>query len=537
MRSRGLTVLPLLFVFACTRPAPPNPITAEGILADVRALSDDSFEGRGPGTDADRRARAWIAERLSAIGFSPGAADGSWEQPVPLVGVDTKPPEAWTFRGKSAEVSFRPAEDFMINEGPAEPEVSLPKTEVVFVGYGIRAPEENWDDFKGVDVRGKVVLMLNNDPDWDPALFAGTKRLYYGRWTYKFESAAHEGAAGAILIHTDESAGYGWNVVRTSWSGPQFELAGRDGPRCLVKGWLTEEAANRMVALGGFSLADLVAKARSRDFRPVPLGVTTAVDLAADITRVDSANVIGVLDGHDDALASEAVLYTAHHDHLGIGPPDETGDTIYNGALDNAAGVAQVLSIANAFAHLPARPKRTVVALFVAGEEQGLLGSQYYAEHPTFPRDKIVAEINIDGGNIFGRTKDVAVIGYGKSTLEDLLKDAATAQDRVVVPEPEPDKGYYYRSDQINFARIGIPSLYFKSGFDYRDRPQGWGKEQSDQWRRERYHQPSDEIYEAWDLSGMAEDAALAFEVGRKVAFGEATPSWYPGDEFAAMKP
>jgi hypothetical protein len=516
---------------------PVSRITAAGILADTKALSDDAMGGRGPGSPGDRKARAYLAKRLKAIGFEPGGPGGSWEQPFPIVGVTMEHPPLWKFSTASGEsASFRWWDEFIGNSGVQAPKVSITNAEVVFVGYAIEAPEFKWDDFKGVDVAGKILLILNNDPDWDESLFAGKKRLYYGRWDYKYESAARHGAAGAIIVHTEPSAGYGWNVVQTSWSGTSFELPSRDERRVRLRSWMTEDAARRLVKTAGKSLDELVAAAKKREFKPVPLGITTSLAFNVKLENTETANVIGILRGADPVLRDEAMIYTAHHDHLGIGAPDAKGDKIYNGALDNASGCAQVLAIAEAFAATAPRGKRSIVALFVGGEEQGLLGSEYYAAHPTIPVDKIAANLNIDGGNIFGRTSDVAIIGKGKSDLELRLVAAAQSQRRTVVDEPEPDKGYYYRSDQLNFARAGVPALYFKSGQAYIGRPDGWGRDKEAEYRKTRYHQPSDVVTPEWDVSGMVEDDVLAYRVGWDVSHGGPLPAWFPGDEFEAKR-
>ncbi len=507
-------------------------ITPEGILADIRVLSADDMEGRGPGTPGDRKARAYIAKRLEAMGYRPAGPGGGWEQTVPMVRVQAVNPGPWSFRAGDRREDLAWWKDCIYACGSQSPEVKIENAGIVFVGYGIQAPEEKWDDFKGADVRGKVLLMMNDDPDWDPALFGGKRRTYYGRWTYKYESAARQGALGAIIIHTDPSAGYGWNVVQTSWSGPQFELTRTGEPTVQVKGWVTEDAARRLAKLAGQDLDALIGAARSREFRPVPLGVTTSLTFRSEVGKSESANVLGILPGSDPELSKQAVVYSAHHDHLGVGEPDATGDRIYNGALDNASGVSQILAAAGAFAALPERPKRSVLIAAVAAEEQGLLGSEYYCAHPTIAPSRLVAEINVDGGNVFGRTKDVAIVGRGKSDLEDWLAAAAEKQGRYIVDEPDPDKGYYYRSDQLNFAKIGVPALYFRSGYGYVGRPADWGRERNDEYRRLHYHQPSDQVDPSWDLSGMAEDVRLAFEVGLRAASGGPMPKWRPGIEF-----
>ncbi len=508
-------------------------ITAEGLRDDITELSSNRFEGRGPGSDGDRRARGWLAGRLSEIGFAPGAPDGTYEQPFPIVGVTASMPDRWSFRAPSGDaIDFAWWDEYIAASGVQQASVSVEDAEVVFVGYGIEAPEEDWDDFAGVDLRGKVLLMLNNDPNWSPDLFGGERRLYYGRWTYKYESAARQGAAGAIIIHTRASAGYPWGVVQTSWDGEQFELPAGDEARTKIHGWLTHDAASRLVALSGRDLADLERQARRREFSPIPLGVTTSFAFENRLSRTETANVIGVLPGRE--RPDEAVVYSAHHDHLGIGKADsEGGDRIYNGALDNAAGCAQALAVAEALAALPEPPRRSSVFVFVGAEEQGLLGSKHFTREPTFPTGRIAANVNFELGNIWGPTRDVAIFGQGKSTLEDRLAVLATRQGRRIGEETGPDQGWYYRSDQFSFARVGVPAIWFKSGADFIDQPADYGARVVDAWIDQHYHQPSDEIRDDWNLDGMVEDARLAFWLGASVAETPTAPRWRPGDEFA----
>ncbi len=512
-------------------------ITGPRMLHDVAAISDDSTQGRAPGTIGDRRARSYLVRRLKEIGFQPGAEGGSsYEQPITFVGLTVTPPATWAFQSPSGGESFRWGDEFIGGSGVQAPHLSIPDAEVVFVGYGIQAPEFQWDDFKGADLKGKVLLVMNNDPDWDPALFAGKRRLQYGRWDYKFESAARQGAVAAIILHTTESAAYGWNVVRRSWSGTLFELQAGDEPRLQLKAWMTEPSVRRLCALAGRNLDSLVASARSRDFRPVPLGIRTSLEMDVKVEDRQTANVIGILPGASLKLKDQAVVLSAHHDHLGIGDPDSTGDSIHNGALDNSTGCAKVLAIAEALATTRPRPARSIVVALVAGEEQGLLGSRYYVAHPTVPLARIAADINFDSGNVLGRTKDVTVIGKGKTDLEDRLAIWAARQQRVVVDEAEPEKGAYYRSDQLSFARGGVPSIYFGSGQDYIGRPAGWGKEKQAEYTRLHYHQPSDEIRPDWDLSGLVEDTRLAYRLAYDVSNLAKMPAWYAGDEFEAVR-
>jgi len=536
-------------------------ITGSQLHDTIAEIASDKYEGRGPGTRGDAAARAYLIEQLKALGLKPG--DGErWEQPFDLVGVTSHMPARWTFKaaardasgdgrgntgpGQHSKTSLTLAfwEQYIATTGTQSERGALKDAELVFVGYGIRAPEYQWDDFKGQDLRGKLLVMLNNDPDWDPQLFAGDTRLYYGRWTYKYESAAAQGAAGALIIHTTPSAGYPFSVVQSSWTGEQFEIpdagasAGEPNtaPRLQLKGWLPEDAARALTRLGGHDLAQLIEAAKRRDFKPVPLGIKTSIAFTASLKRAPTANVFGTLEGSDPALKREYVIYTAHHDHLGIGKPDARGDTIYNGALDNGAGIAQVLSIARAFTALPTPPRRSVMFLFVAAEEQGLLGSQYFVSHSPIPHGRIAANVNYDGGNIWGRTRDVTYIGKGKSSLTALVDEIAARQGRVVKPDQFPDRGYPYRSDQLNFNKVGVPALKLNTGTDLVDKPQDWGRHATEDYELHHYHQPSDELQPDWNFEGMVEDAQLGFWAGYRVANQEALPTWTLGDEFESAR-
>ena len=510
-------------------------INAGALEAPIRFLADDALEGRGPATRGDALARLYLAAELQSLGYTP-AFDGKWEQPVDVVGTTARLPGTWSFQGKNGNVDLTLSEDYIATSGVQTDTAGIKDAGLVFVGYGIEAPEYRWDDFKGVDVKGKVLVMLNNDPDWDSKMFAGRTRLYYGRWVYKYESAARHGAAGVIIVHTTPSAGYPWQVVQSSWGGEQFELPAEGEPRIQLKAWATEDSMRRLMKAAGQDLDKLTKAAKSRSFKPVPLGLRTSIQVTNKISRVKTGNVAGVLPGSDPALKDEVVIYTAHHDHFGIGEPDKTGDRIYNGAEDNAAGCAQVLAIARAFAALPEKPRRSVLVLFVAAEEQGLLGSKYYSLHPSVPAGKIAANINYDGGNYRGRTKDITLIGYGKSSLDAIARSIVEAQGRVLVPDQFPDRGYFYRSDQFNFAKIGVPALYFDNGTDYIGKPPGWGKQQSEEWEEHVYHQPSDELDDTWVYDGMIEDSLVGFEAGWIVAQADEMPTWNPGDEFEAAR-
>ncbi len=511
-------------------------ITAELMRGHIRELSDDKYEGRGPGSRGDIAARQYLARELEKLGLEPGGADGSWEQPFDLIGVTTEQPAEWLFSSTDDSLTLRQWDEFIASSGVQAERAELRDAELVFVGYAIQAPEYDWDDFKDADLDGKILLIMNNDPDWDPDLFGGDTRLWYGRWDYKYLSAARQGAAGAIIIHTQPSAGYPFQVVQTSWTGEQFELPAGDEPRLQVAAWLTEDAARRLVAMSGHDLDALRERAYNRDFEPVPLGVTTSIGMDVSLKRTTSANVLGLLRGSDPALQDEVVIYTAHHDHLGIGTPNENGDAIYNGAMDNASGVAQVMAIIKAIKALPEAPRRSVLVAFVGAEEQGLLGSRYYAAHPTFHPGKIAANLNYDGGNIWGQTHDVTFIGLGKSSIDEIVIAFAAEQGRVVKPDQFPDRGYFYRSDQFNFAKIGVPAMYLDQGTDFVDRPPDWGRQQINHYTDVNYHQPSDEYDDSWNFDGMIADALLGYWTGLAIANADELPSWNEGDEFEAAR-
>jgi Zn-dependent M28 family amino/carboxypeptidase len=541
-------LVPTVLIGAETKPAPAAlnlPAGAEqaakaidraSLEAPIRYLSDDKLEGRGPSSRGDEMARQYLADSLKTLGYQPGAADGSWQQAVSIVGITSAVPKTWDFKAGDKTVALKYWDDFIGASGVQAPTSSIRNAELVFVGYGIEAPEYQWNDFKGMDLKGKVIVMMNNDPDWDPKLFEGNRRLYYGRWTYKYESAARQGAAAAIIIHTTPSAGYPWQVVQTSWSGEQFELPAAGEPRIQVAAWTTEDAARKLFAAAGQDLAKLVKQAKSRDFKPVPLGITTSLEMANKITQVKTGNVLGRLEGSDPNLKDEVVLYSAHHDHLGIGEPDKEGDKIYNGAIDNSAGCAQLLAIAKAFTKLPQRPKRSILISFVAAEEQGLLGSEYLAAHPPVPAGKIAANINYDGGNMLGRTSDLTYIGLGKSSLDNVVRALAERQGRKVLGDQFPDRGFFYRSDQFNFAKVGIPAIYLEGGTAYIGKSKEWGKQQMEDYEEHRYHQPSDEYDPKWTYDGIIEDAQIGFYAGLSIANTPQLPAWNPGDEFEAAR-
>jgi len=511
-------------------------ITDEYMRGIVVEIASDAYEGRGPGSPGDEKARQFLAEEMRNLGLQPGAVDGGWEQPFDLVGVNSMQPEAWTFEGHGQTKTFNQGEEFIISSGVQSERVDVNDAEIVFVGYGIQAPEYGWDDYKGIDLEGKILLMMNNDPDWDPELFGGETRLWYGRWDYKYLSAALQGAAGAIIIHTTPSAGYPFQVVQTSWTGEQFELPAGEEPRSQITAWLTEDSARGLVAMAGMDLDELREAAFNSDFQPVPLGITTSIGMDVELNHTQSANVLGLIPGGDPVLKDEVVIYTAHHDHLGIGEPNAEGDNIYNGARDNASGVAAVLAIAKALVALPEAPRRTSLIAFVGAEEQGLLGSLYYANNPTFAPGRIAANINYDNPNILGDTHDVTFVGLGKSSIDQILELIAGEQGREVKPDQFADKGYFYRSDQFSLAKIGVPAMYLKPGTEYVDRPPEWGREQQEHYTNVHYHQPSDEYSDSWDFQGLIEDALLGYWTGLAIANADDMPQWNEGDEFEAAR-
>ena len=524
-------------VFTPEETAAADRIRPEGIRAHTRALADDLLEGRGTASRGERLAQLYIVGQMESLGLQPGAPDGTWRQPFDVVGITSHSPDTirFTRSGKTLDLRFR--DDFIAFSGVAEPEARVAAAEVVFVGYGIVAPEYGWDDYKGADVTGKVVLMMNNDPEDDPKLFAGKTRLYYGRWDYKYENAARHGAVAAIIIHTTPSAGYPWQVVQSSWTTEQFSLPDEGGPQLRVEAWTTEEASRRIAALGGQDLDALRAAAQKREFKAVPLGVTLDVALQNDVRRKTTANVLGRLPGSDPALSSQAIIYTAHYDHLGMKEDAKPGeDAIYNGARDNASGVAAMLEIARAMTALPKAPRRSVLFAAAAAEEQGLLGSQYLAAHPPLPLGRLAVDINIDEMNLWGRTRDLIMIGLGKSSVDDWVHAIAAMQGRHVEPDASPDKGFFYRSDQFPFAKAGVPAAYFEAGTDVLDKPAGYGEQKSKEYDDRDYHQPSDELRPDWDFSGAAEDARFFFYLGLKAANEAAMPAWRPGDEFEAAR-
>ena len=509
-------------------------IRADGLKAHIAILSDDKMEGRLPGTAGEELAVAYIRDAYQELGLEPANGD-SYEQPVPLVGITGNPSMALKVTGGGQERTFRYKDEFMGFSSREQEKVEA-SGELVFVGYGTVAPEFDWDDYKGMDVSGKILVMLVNDPPLpDESRFGGKAMTYYGRWTYKYEMGAEKGAAGVIIIHETEKAGYPWSVVAGSWAGEQFSPVSADqgAGRLPFESWMTGEAAAELMTMAGQDLDALKAAAARDDFVPVPLGLSASISIENSIRRVQSRNVAGLLPGTD--LADEWVIYTAHWDHLGVSDPVD-GDAIYNGAFDNATGVASLLDIARAFVALPRAPRRSILFLAVTAEEQGLIGSYHYADNPLHPLAKTAALINMDGMNVLGQTRDVLIIGLGNTTLDDLVTQVAATQGRTIKGDMEPEKGFYYRSDQFPFAKKGVPAIYTDHGIDYVDRPEGWGLEQNALYTRANYHKPSDEFDPGWDLTGMVEDTRMLFQVGLLAAQDDAMQQWKEGTEFKAVR-
>jgi Zn-dependent M28 family amino/carboxypeptidase len=520
-----------------------NSITAEGILTHTRALSADGFEGRAPGTPGEDSTVAYLTAQFKALGLAPGNPDGSYVQNVDLIGFTAASSASLTVSRQRIPMRF--PDDYVAVSRHDTAQVDVSNSELVFVGYGVVAPEYGWDDYKGVDVRGKTIVMLINDPPipeagdstrLDSAMFRGKAMTYYGRWTYKYEIASEKGAAAALIVHETAPAGYPYDVVKGSWGRENFDIGGGAGAgRVAVEGWITLDKAKEIFRAAGRDFDGMKRAAREKDFVPAPLFGNATFQVKNTVRRVQSRNVIAKLEGSDPELKNEYVVYTAHWDHLGR---DTTirGDQIFNGALDNASGTAQMLELAKAFTRLGTPPRRSLLFLAVTAEEQGLLGARYYARNPLYPLDHTLANINIDGVNQWGRTSDIVVVGLGNSTLDDELRAVATAAGRTIAPDPEPEKGFFYRSDHFEFAKEGVPALYADAGIEFIDKPAGYGTTKREEYTANDYHKPSDEVKPDWDLSGAVDDARLLFEVGYRVAQGRAWPEWKPGTEFKAKR-
>jgi Zn-dependent M28 family amino/carboxypeptidase len=509
------------------------PITAAEVDAHLRFLSSDLLEGRAPATRGGQLAAEYIASELREDGIMPGA-NGSYFQDVPIDIVGAQQQTIRVTTGGKAPATLRYPDDVVMWAGSAA-DSSAMRGEVVFVGYGVNAPENNWNDFKGMDLKGKVLLILVNDPPApasEPNLFGGKAMTYYGRWTYKFEEAERQGAAGALIIHTTERAGYPWHTVVGSWAKEQRMLP-RDAslPAPLgIRGWITDSMATALLTRAGLDLAALRTQAASRDFKPVPTGITIDASFRNSVAHMQSQNVVGLLPGRDAKLKNEYVAFSAHWDHLGIGPA-VNGDSIYNGASDNASGVADLLAVARAAADGPPA-KRSMLFVFVTAEESGLLGSEWFGQHPTVPKARIVAALNMDGGNVLGRTRDLTVLGDTKSSLGPTIAAMIRPMGMSISPDDHPERGAFYRSDHFSFAKVGIPAVSIGAGNDFVGRPAGWGAQQDDDYTEHRYHQPSDQYDPKFDLSGATQLSQIVLRLGLKLANDPAWPTWAKGAEF-----
>lgn len=533
-------ILSFILIVGCG-PADPmdalKEVTLERFKSHIAVLAHDSLEGRGPSSRGDLRATNYIASQFKELGLEPAGDNGAYIQPVPMVGIKVDPNVSLDLKKGSKSLKLKFIDDFVAYTGVYQPAIDLKDVEIVFVGYGIDAPEQNWDDYKGADLRGKILLMLNNDPPSnDPKFFGGEARTYYGRWTYKFEIAAKKGAAGAIILHTTESAGYPFQVWQNSWSGEQYDLdVNDDSPRLKLKGATSEEATKKYVAMAGFDLAKLQKDAEQRTFKPVPLGIKLSTSMKVSIKKLQSNNIAGILRGSDPNLNKQYVVFSAHYDHFGIGRVIK-GDSIYNGALDNASGVSLMLTMAKAFTTMNPKPKRSLLFVSVTAEEFGLLGSQYFATHPTIPLKDIAANINTDGLNVWGKTNDVTFLGSDRSSLGDDIAAVAQEMKMNITPDQFPEKGYFYRSDHFSFAKVGVPGVSLEAGKDFIGKPANFAEEVIKKYEDQDYHQPSDEIKPDWNFDGAKQEAEFILRLTLRIGNKPDMPAWHKGDEFEAPR-
>jgi Zn-dependent M28 family amino/carboxypeptidase len=507
-------------------------ISGERMRAHVKYLASDQLEGRGVGTRGEKLATEYIGAEFERAGAQPAGESGTYFQHVPMLGATTEAGSMLSAEGHHQSVSFRWLNDYV---GVSELQQPLEKldAEAIFVGHGIVAPEFQWDDFKGVDVKGKVLILFTNEPPSnDPKFFGGPALTHYGRWTYKYEEAARHGAKAVLIIHTTPTAGYGWEVVQSSWSGedPQLKLAPGQ-PALAFAGWLTKDAGEKLAAMAGRHVDELLKAANSRDFRPIPLGIHIHGNFPTKIRKIESRNVAAMIPGSDPTLRGEAVVFTAHWDHLGIGPA-VNGDSIYNGAVDNATGCAILMEMARAWAALPDRPRRSAIFVAVTAEEAGLRGSEYYADHPKLPLGKTALDLNFDAFPPFGRTQDIEVTGAERTTVWPVVQEVARRMNLAIKPDAHPEQGHFYRSDHFALAHAGVPAFSINLGTDYAGKPAGYGEKLFEEYNQKHYHQPSDEYHDDWDFGGMEEVAEFAIQIAATVANQEALPTWNAGDEF-----
>ena len=536
---------------AAEAPPPPVPqhvpigqlpsIDIAAVLAHTKALASDDFEGRAPGTPGEDRTVAFLVDQFKKAGLKPGNADGTYIQKVPLVGITPDPAPLIVKKGRQ-EQTAKWSDDVVAWTRHVAPTAAIADSELVFVGYGVVAPEFNWDDYKGLDVKGKTLVMLVSDPpvpdpsnpsELDPKVFGGKAMTYYGRWTYKFDIGAEKGAAGVLLIHETGPAGYPYQVVKDGFTGERFNLVTPDKnmSKMSIEAWVSMEEGQRLLQMGGQDFDKLKQQATTRDFKPVPLGITASMTLKNKLRTLNSQNVVAKLDGADEARKDEYVVYTAHWDHFG-----KRDEGIFHGAQDDALGCASLIEMARAFTKLPSPPRRSILFLAVTAEEQGLLGSEYYTVTPIYPLTKTIADINMDSWNVSGRTKDLTLVGLGASDLDDYIREAAAEQGRVVKGDAEPEKGFYYRSDHFNFAKEGVPALAPEGGVDFIGKAADYGQKVREEWTATRYHKPADVVRPDWDLTGTREDLKVYFAVGYRVAQADKIPEWKPGNEFKAKR-
>ncbi len=534
----------LLFLAACNQKESASNEEGMGVFSTdsftlaVKDLSSDAFQGRKPFTAGEAKSVAYIQNKYAALGLEPGNGN-SFFQDVAMVNIKAKADSVMQVQGAKEPMTLKAFNEYLIWTDRTEPSQSFSNDELVFAGYGVVAPEYNWNDYAGIDVKGKIVMVLVNDPGFnagDTTIFKGKTMTYYGRWTYKFEEAARQGAKGCLVIHETKAAGYLFNVQQASFNTSRLQLDNRNKPQqlCNIIGWITDTATKKLMTATGIDAEKLIASADKSGFKAVPLNLKLTTNMTVDVNYNISKNVIAIITG--TKYPDETIIYTAHWDHLGIGRPDEKGDSIYNGAFDNATGIAGLFELARAFKSLKTKPERTIVFLAVTAEEQGLLGSAYYAQHPIYTLEKTVGNINMDGVNYLGKAKDVVSIGKGQSELENLLQTEAAKQDRYLGEEDHPEAGYYYRSDHFNFAKAGVPSLHFDDGVDMKSMSKEEVMKQKEEYRLKHYHRPSDEYSAQWNVEGAIEDLQLYFMLGKTLAYSRTWPRWKVGSEFKATR-
>jgi len=536
----------IILLAACNTNKPTLPdedgfaaFSADSLKLHVAELSHDSLMGRKPFTEGETKTIAYLKKEFKAAGLEPGNGD-SYIQEVPMVNIQTTAAPEMQVRTSKGSFKLKGLDDYVIWTDKITDKVSFDNNEVVFAGYGVVAPEYNWNDYAGLDVKGKIVMVMVNDPGFaagDSSLFKGKTMTYYGRWTYKFEEAARQGARGCLIVHTTEGASYPFKVVQNNWNASKLRLddRGKNNPYTDINGWISLPAAKKLIAAAGQDSTTFLTQADKRGFKGQALDLKLSTTMSVKTTFNKSHNVIGKITG--TKRPDEVIIYTSHWDHLGIGSPDETADSIYNGAFDNASGTAGLIELARAYKSMKVQPERTIILLAVTAEEQGLWGSAYYAQNPIYPTAKTVANINIDGLNPFEKTKDIIIVGQGQSELEEYLKEAAEQAGRVVAFENHPEAGYYYRSDHFNFAKVGVPALYTSNGIDVIGKGPVFGEKRDAEYTEKHYHRPSDEFDPAtWTFEGGIDDLKLFFQVGKRLAFEEKMAQWKEGSEFKAIR-